>query len=107
MRNIRKRVLTTILSTAVLLNGTIYSNGKTVQAEEKSEVKVTILGTSDLHGTLVPWDYASDSAYVSGSLSQISKVVSDVRKENPNTILIDVGDSIQGNFIETFKDGDV
>ncbi|GAA0086938.1 5'-nucleotidase C-terminal domain-containing protein [Clostridium sp. CTA-7] len=105
MRNIRKRVLTTILSTAVLLNGTIYSNGKTVQAEEKSEVKVTILGTSDLHGTLVPWDYASDSANVSGSLSQISKVVSDVRKENPNTILIDAGDSIQGNFIETFKDG--
>lgn len=103
----KKRVLTTILSAIFLFSGIINTNGIRVQAQEQSDIKVTILGTSDLHGTLVPWDYASDSSNTSGSLSQISKIVSEVRKENPNTILVDAGDTIQGNFIETFKENDV
>lgn len=83
-----------------------FFNDKVVKGEEISnETKVTILGTSDIHGRFVPWDYASDTENKSGSLSQISTIVKKERKENPNVILIDAGDSIQDNFVETFNKG--
>ncbi|MCA6969134.1 bifunctional metallophosphatase/5'-nucleotidase [Pectobacterium carotovorum] len=66
-------------------------------------VNITILGTSDLHGTFVPWDYATDTANMAGSLSQIATQVHKVRAQQPNVILVDAGDTIQGNFVETFK----
>ena len=66
-------------------------------------VNITILGTSDLHGTFVPWDYSTDTANLAGSLSQIATQVHQVRVEQPNVILVDAGDTIQGNFVETFK----
>lgn len=83
-----------------------FFNDKVVKGEEVSnETKVTILGTSDIHGRFVPWDYASDTENKSGSLSQISTIVKKERKENPNVILVDAGDSIQDNFVETFNKG--
>ncbi|SUI62845.1 Trifunctional nucleotide phosphoesterase protein YfkN precursor [Serratia quinivorans] len=66
-------------------------------------VNITILGTSDLHGTFVPWDYSTDTANLAGSLSQIATQVHQVRAQQPNVILVDAGDTIQGNFVETFK----
>lgn len=66
-------------------------------------VNITILGTSDLHGTFVPWDYATDTANMAGSLSQIATQVHKIRAQQPNVILVDAGDTIQGNFVETFK----
>lgn len=66
-------------------------------------VNITILGTSDLHGTFVPWDYSTDTENLAGSLSQIATQVHKVRAQQPNVILVDAGDTIQGNFVETFK----
>ncbi|OMQ21018.1 bifunctional metallophosphatase/5'-nucleotidase [Serratia oryzae] len=66
-------------------------------------VNITILGTSDLHGTFVPWDYSTDTENLAGSLSQIATQVYQVRAQQPNVILVDAGDTIQGNFVETFK----
>lgn len=83
-----------------------FFNDKVVKGEEVyNETKVTILGTSDIHGRFVPWDYASDTENKSGSLSQISTIVKKERKENQNVILVDAGDSIQDNFVETFNKG--
>ncbi|MDV2399202.1 bifunctional metallophosphatase/5'-nucleotidase [Vibrio cholerae] len=65
---------------------------------------VTILGTSDLHGHFMPWDYSADKLNLSGSLSQIATKVKTIRQEQPNVILVDAADTIQGNFVETFKD---
>ncbi|MBW3698431.1 bifunctional metallophosphatase/5'-nucleotidase [Vibrio sp. T187] len=67
-------------------------------------VDVTILGTSDLHGHFMPWDYAADKLNMRGSLSQIATKVKTIRNEQDNVILVDAGDTIQGNFVETFKD---
>lgn len=66
------------------------------------EVNITILGTSDVHGRMVPWNYSTDKADFSGSYSQISEVIKDYRKNNKNVILVDIGDIIQDNFIEKF-----
>ncbi len=71
---------------------------------QPEETKITLLGTSDIHGRYVPWDYDLDGANTSGSLTQIYTIVKQVRAENPNTILVDIGDMIQGNSAELFND---
>ncbi|WP_375541291.1 5'-nucleotidase C-terminal domain-containing protein [Paenibacillus sp. L3-i20] len=68
------------------------------------DTQISILGTSDIHGRFMPWDYALDGANPSGSLTQLFTIVKNVRKENPNTILLDAGDMIQGNSAELFND---
>ncbi|AMD96027.1 bifunctional metallophosphatase/5'-nucleotidase [Leptotrichia sp. oral taxon 847] len=66
------------------------------------EVNIKILGTSDVHGKVVPWDYAADKEDKSGSYAQISTYVNKVRKNNKNVLLMEVGDAIQDNWIEYF-----
>lgn len=66
------------------------------------EVNVKILGTSDVHGRVVPWSYASDSEDKSGSYAQLSTLINQRRKENKNVILVEVGDAIQDNSIDLF-----
>ncbi|MGG5342650.1 5'-nucleotidase C-terminal domain-containing protein [Enterococcus sp. AZ192] len=61
--------------------------------------RLTILGTSDVHGQLWNWSYEDDKQTPVG-LSQVSSVVANVRSENPNgTILIDNGDINQGTIL--------
>ena len=66
------------------------------------EVNIKILGTSDVHGHIVPWNYQTDVFDDSGSYSQIAKMVAGYRKGNKNIILVDAGDIIQDNLIERF-----
>ena len=58
--------------------------------------------TSDIHGRFLPWDYSSNIEDTSGSMSQISTIVSEIRAENPNTILLDAGDIVQDNLADLF-----
>lgn len=66
------------------------------------EVNIKILGTSDVHGHMVPWNYPADEFDNSGSYSQIAGMVKGYRKSNKNIILVDAGDIIQDNLIERF-----
>ena len=62
-------------------------------------VTVTLLATTDMHGNLVPVDYVAGGAAPRG-LAKIATLIRAVRGENPNTILIDCGDTIQGTPLE-------
>ncbi|TCL65932.1 2',3'-cyclic-nucleotide 2'-phosphodiesterase (5'-nucleotidase family) [Hydrogenispora ethanolica] len=73
-------------------------------AQAENSVRITILGTSDLHGRLFPWDYAIDSEEPGSGLVKVATVVKAVRAENPNTIVVDNGDTIQDNMAELFND---
>ena len=66
------------------------------------EVNIKLLGTSDVHGRIVPWSYGADIEDKSGSYAQIATYVKDVRKNNKNVVLVEVGDAIQDNQIEVF-----
>ena len=66
------------------------------------EVNIKILGTSDIHGRVVPWSYGADVEDKSGSYAQIATYVKDVRKNNKNVVLVEVGDAIQDNQIDVF-----
>ena len=106
MKKLRGRMgktLTSIaLSVLVLGSGVMGAPAPTKAAE--APTKITLLGTSDIHGRFMPWDYALDGPNQNGSLTQLFTMIKEVRKENPNTVLVDAGDSIQDNSAELFND---
>ncbi|EGW38669.1 metallophosphoesterase [Desulfosporosinus sp. OT] len=62
---------------------------------------VEILATSDLHGTVYPYDYFS-GATVSEGLAKVSTYVNQERAIDPNLLLVDNGDTIQGTPLATY-----
>ncbi len=62
-------------------------------------VKVTVLATTDLHGNLYPFDYYSNRPANRG-LAKIATLIRAARAANPNNLLIDCGDTIQGTPLE-------
>ena len=61
---------------------------------------VTLLVTTDLHGNLLPYDFYTAKPAQRG-LAKIATMVEQIRKENPNTVLLDLGDTIQGTPLES------
>lgn len=70
-------------------------------------VRLTVMGTTDLHGNVFNWDYFKnteydDSAHNDIGLAKISTLVSAVRdriaadRRAPRPLLLDAGDTIQG-----------
>ena len=70
-----------------------------------NEVNINIISTSDVHGKLLAYDYELNKEDKSGSLAQISTCIKNLRNER--TILIDLGDLIQGNSADFFLDDDI
>jgi 2',3'-cyclic-nucleotide 2'-phosphodiesterase / 3'-nucleotidase len=64
-----------------------------------AELKITLLATTDLHGNLFPYDYYTAQPAARG-LAKIATLIRAARAENPNTLLIDCGDTIQGTALE-------
>src|SRR3954453_3086284 len=62
-------------------------------------VGITVLATTDLHGNLYPIDYVTDKPAPRG-LAKIATLIRAARAENPNSLLIDCGDTIQGTPLE-------
>ncbi len=63
-------------------------------------VTVTLLATTDLHGYIYPYDYYTGKPAERG-LAKIATLIRQARSENPNTLLIDCGDTIQGSPLES------
>lgn len=64
-------------------------------------VQITILGTTDLHGNINPIDYYTNKPDNRG-LAKVATLINRVRKEQPNVVLVDSGDTIQGSPLESF-----
>ena len=64
-------------------------------------VQITILGTTDLHGNVMPVDYYTNKSDNRG-LAKVATLIKRVRKEHANVVLIDSGDTIQGSPLESF-----
>lgn len=94
----RARLLTALMAVALVISLIIPTGLRTAIAAEPTKaapVNVTILATSDLHGNIYPYDYFTDKPSNVG-LAKIATLVKQVRAENPNTLLVDNGDTIQG-----------
>ena len=69
-------------------------------AVEESKT-VTILQTSDLHGMVNPYDYASNKVSKT-SLAHAATIIKAERSKDPNLLLLDTGDTTQANYIQEF-----
>ncbi|HKY59718.1 MAG TPA: metallophosphoesterase, partial [Gemmatimonadota bacterium] len=59
------------------------------------------LGTTDVHGHLLPWDYyAGDEE--EGGLARVATLVDSIRQAEPNVLLLDSGDLLQGSPLDYF-----
>jgi 2',3'-cyclic-nucleotide 2'-phosphodiesterase/3'-nucleotidase len=71
------------------------------RANGPAQVQITILSTTDLHGNLLPLDYYTNTSDERG-LAKVAAIVRQARMENPDLLLIDSGDTIQGTPLEYF-----
>lgn len=65
----------------------------------EENIKLTILGTTDVHGNIYNWSYEDGEEVDYLGLAKVYSIVEEVREENPNTLLIDNGDTIQGTIL--------
>jgi 5'-nucleotidase len=71
-----------------------------------ADTVITILHTNDTHSQIDPLP-ANDANAGKGGVARRATVVKRVRKENPNTLLIDAGDVLQGTPYFNFYKGEV
>ena len=85
------------LSTLIILVALVFVGRSFVP----DRVQITILGTTDLHGNIDPIDYYTNKPDNRG-LAKVATQIKRIRKEQPNVLLIDSGDTIQGSPLESF-----
>jgi 2',3'-cyclic-nucleotide 2'-phosphodiesterase/3'-nucleotidase len=64
-------------------------------AQQPQRAQVTILSTTDTHGNILPLDYYTNKPDARG-LAKAATVIKQARKQEPNLLLLDSGDTIQG-----------
>jgi 2',3'-cyclic-nucleotide 2'-phosphodiesterase / 3'-nucleotidase len=62
---------------------------------------VVILGTTDMHGRVFPIDYYTNK-YDNVGIAKVATLVKEARKTDPDLLLVDSGDTIQGTPLEYF-----
>ena len=63
-------------------------------------VKISLLSSTDLHGNIFPHDYYTAKSAPRG-LAKVATLIQEARRQNPNSLLLDCGDTIQGATLET------
>lgn len=62
---------------------------------------VVILGTTDMHGRIFPIDYYTNK-YDNVGIAKVATLIKQARKDDPDLLLLDSGDTIQGTPLEYF-----
>jgi 2',3'-cyclic-nucleotide 2'-phosphodiesterase / 3'-nucleotidase len=87
-----------LMPSLLVLLGVISSFGlnRDVAAQsETTRAHVVILQTTDLHGNIYPIDYYTNKPDARG-LAKAATIIKQIRKDNPNLLLVDSGDTTQG-----------
>lgn len=75
-------------------------------AEEKRK-RITILHTNDVHSHIEPFEPTHAKFPNQGGVSRRYTLINNIRKENPNTLLLDAGDIFQGTPYFNFYGGEL
>lgn len=108
-RRTRRRIgvvtATAVLALALATPATAGDTADHGRGHDRS-YSFTVMGTSDLHGNALNWDYFKDAEYDDSAhndvgLAKISTLVDQVRADRGarNTLLVDAGDTIQGTSL--------
>lgn len=79
--------------------------------QESEPQKITILQTADIHGQVYPhaelfWENEEISYKTLGGLANMKTLFDQEREANPNTIVLDGGDLIQGSAVAALSKGE-
>ncbi|MET4561302.1 2',3'-cyclic-nucleotide 2'-phosphodiesterase [Lysinibacillus parviboronicapiens] len=70
---------------------------------KETTVDLQILGTTDIHTNLANYNYFLDADSADVGLANTATLIEQARAENPNTLLFDNGDLIQGTPLGSYK----
>ena len=71
------------------------------QPAAPARAHITILSTTDMHGRVFPIDYYTNK-YDNVGIAKIATLVKEARKNDPDLLLVDSGDTIQGTPLAYF-----
>lgn len=76
---------------------------------QRPDLRLTVMGTTDLHGNALNWDYYSNKEYDDADsndvgLAKVSTLISAVRADRGrgHTLMLDAGDTIQGTPLASY-----
>lgn len=99
MKKHTKRFLSVLL--VILVSSLfLFANGI------REEIDITVLETSDIHGVIAPFDYATGMSQDRG-LAQAATIIKQQRAIDPDLLLCDDGDTTQDNMIQEFRNDDI
>ena len=81
--------------------------GLTFNSCETKPKHITILHTNDTHSQIEPFDTSNHKFANKGGVARRASLVQKVRKENPNTLLLDAGDIFQGTPYFNYFGGEI
>src|SRR6186997_2683181 len=96
----------TFLSASAAFGVTLAGFPRLVLQASAAETVITILHTNDTHSQIDPLP-AKDRNAGMGGVARRATLVKRIRKENPNTLLVDAGDVLQGTPYFNFYKGEV
>jgi 5'-nucleotidase len=94
------------ITTSAVFSASVAAFPRDLLNANPAETVITILHTNDTHSQIDPLP-ANDVNAGKGGVARRATLVKRVRKENPNTLLIDAGDVLQGTPYFNFYKGEV
>jgi 2',3'-cyclic-nucleotide 2'-phosphodiesterase/3'-nucleotidase len=94
-----KRITVIVLNVSLTLISVVSSG--TAQRTTPQRAHVVILSTTDMHGRVFPIDYYTNK-YDNVGIAKVATLVKEARKNDPDLLLLDSGDTIQGTPLEYF-----
>ncbi|EWY38097.1 2', 3'-cyclic nucleotide 2'-phosphodiesterase [Skermanella stibiiresistens SB22] len=85
---------------ALALGATTCLAGTGVRAD--ATVQLRLLGTTDIHVNLLPYNYYADKEDITVGLARTATLIAKARAESRNSLLLDNADAIQGNPLGDF-----
>jgi 5'-nucleotidase len=96
----------TFLTNSAAFGVTLAGFPRELLKASPADTLITILHTNDTHSQIDPLP-ANDANAGKGGVARRATLVKRVRKENPNTLLVDAGDVLQGTPYFNFYKGEV
>ena len=68
-------------------------------------MQIALLSTTDLHQNILGYNYYALAADTTLGMDRTATLITNARAENPNNVLLDSGDNIQGTLLGDFQAG--
>nr|WP_238590749.1 bifunctional 2',3'-cyclic-nucleotide 2'-phosphodiesterase/3'-nucleotidase [Paenibacillus beijingensis] len=94
--------VTVVAAQTLLGAGAILVPGQASAEEASAPLKIRIMDTTDVHTNVMDYDYFKNAPSLTVGLDKTATLVTYAREENPNSLLFDNGDLLQGTPLGTY-----